>query len=69
MKQPPFYLVWAEGRGAPFVKHETQGKAEAEAERLAHLNPGDNFFVLQPVMRLRKTSVEREHFDTDMIPF
>jgi hypothetical protein len=69
MKSPPFYLVWAAGRGAPVVKHETQGKAEKEAERLASLNPGDDFYVLQPVMRLREVRVEREHYETDQIPF
>jgi hypothetical protein len=42
-----FWMVWNERSNAPAVKHDTLGKAKAEAERLACLNTGKNFVVLE----------------------
>ena len=42
-----FWLVWREGGNPPTRKHEFQDMAEAEAERLARLNPGVRFYVLE----------------------
>lgn len=42
----PFFLVWCEGGNYPRFKHETRELAEAEAARLAGLNPSSEFHVL-----------------------
>jgi hypothetical protein len=44
-----FWMVWNEGNKAPTVKHNTEQMARDEAERLAHLNPGSVFHVLEAV--------------------
>lgn len=41
-----FYCVWNPKHGAPTYQHDTLHRATAEAERLAKLNPGQNFYVL-----------------------
>lgn len=41
-----FYCVWNPEHGLPTVKHKTYGIAQTEAERLAKLNPGKQFYVL-----------------------
>ena len=42
-----FWVVWNPGAGLPRVKHNTEQKAKNEAERLALLNPGQRFYVLE----------------------
>jgi hypothetical protein len=68
MARQLFWLVWGENTLSVTNKHLNRGSAEAEALRLAEQNPGGNFFVVEPVVRFRKVSVEREEFD-DGIPF
>lgn len=68
--EPPFYLVWCEGGGAPRFKHGDPMDAEQEASRLAKENPGRSFVVLAPVVRITAQSVTVERFDPDAyIPF
>lgn len=42
-----FYMVWAAGRDAPVVKHETVAEAKHEAELRSKKHPGEKFYVLQ----------------------
>lgn len=48
-KDPPFYLVWNSKGRTPCIQHATQAKAREEAERLAKVSPGCQFFVLAPI--------------------
>ncbi len=43
---PPFFLVWNSSKGYTKKRHPTVQEAEAEAKRLAGLNPGFEFHVL-----------------------
>lgn len=43
--EPEAWVVWAEGRRGPRVKHPTKAVALAEADRLAALDPGRKFSV------------------------
>jgi hypothetical protein len=44
-----FWMVFGEGAGAPTYKHNTEVGARTEANRLATLNSGRRFFVLEAV--------------------
>lgn len=64
-----FWLVWNEAHGAPRVKHNTSDSAKREAERLARLNPGQRFHVLESVATCERNDVTwTEHCGTP-IPF
>jgi len=70
MKQP-FFIVWSpQGATPPRERHDSFFKAQKEAERLAMLKPGCDFFVMQAHCRVATTSpIEIEHFDVDGVPF
>ena len=63
------------GNGQPMVEHADEELAIREAERLARLNPDQNFYVLEAVMCVVKSDVR--HIDmtewhpgqTDSLPF
>lgn len=56
-----FWLVWSpSGRTPPSVEHPTIAAANAEADRLAGLNPGHSFFVL---------TAESLHVKRDVVVF
>ena len=42
-----FWVVWCPSGGAPSHIHEAGALAQAEAERLAAMNPGKRFYVLK----------------------
>lgn len=68
----PFWLVWREHGAAPRFVHTSQDAAEAEARRLAAVNPGDSFFVLAAVTRVTVGKIKIERFGPDpddMVPF
>lgn len=44
-----FWFVWNPQRRAPSYKHPSKESAKTEAERLARLNPGEEFIVLESV--------------------
>jgi len=46
-----FYLVWCDSlhRPTPRVKHATAREAYEECLRLADKQPGDRFYVLEPI--------------------
>lgn len=56
-----FWMVL--GNGVPTVRHQSQESAEREAERLADLNPGHSFFVLQALTRHDAVRVHRTVLD------
>lgn len=63
-----FWMV--KGDGPAVAKHSCRADAEREADRLARLNPGVEFYVLEAVAGHRKLDVERVSFDpSDLIPF
>lgn len=50
MSADRFWLVWSPaGRTPPKYRHETKAKAQIEAERLARVNPGQSFYVVEAV--------------------
>lgn len=65
----PFYYVFNPERDKPTYRHKSVESAIEEAERLAQLNPGEDFVVLEAVGVAR---VERpqifQRFEYD-IPF
>jgi hypothetical protein len=44
-----FWMVWCTTRGGPVYQHSTKQSARREAERLAHVCPGQTFIVLAAV--------------------
>ena len=49
MNEAQFWMVWNPAGHSPVFKHETARLARIEAERLARLNPGQRFYVLEAV--------------------
>lgn len=56
-----FWLVWCEHGGTPTVKHDTEGSATAEAERLAKRCPSSRFWVLKTIAVCEATTVRWDH--------
>lgn len=56
MNASKFWLVWRNGSIQSRVKHSTHALAEVEAIRLAELNPGQEFYVLQAVTMAARVS-------------
>lgn len=77
MSREPFFMVYGLGQRQPTVRHKARGSAVQEAERLARLNPGVEFYVLGTVSVSKKTDViteemapsERVSVIDDDIPF
>lgn len=58
MYREPFWLVWCPtGSAPPSRRHHSVRAAQEEAERLARLAPGQDFYVVQPVSVSRKIEV------------
>lgn len=67
-----FWLVWNPERNAPRVKHEHRSLAVAEAERLARMNPGETFIVLETVTARCVENMQRIDMrpgDVEEVPF
>lgn len=56
MNQQKFWMVV--GLGVPYYKHTTEHSAATEAERLASLNPGEEFTVLESVASVKKSDLQ-----------
>ena len=56
-----FWMVL--GSGVPSVRHSSIDSAEREAERLAKLNAGQQFFVLEAVKSVKAGDVEWTELD------
>lgn len=64
-----FWMIWNPYGHAPTHKHITVESARAEAERLARLNPGVTFYVLQAVATCAFNQCQWKALETDPIPF
>lgn len=49
MDDTVFWMVWNPQRNPPSHRHSLKHNAVREAERLARLHPGDEFYVLEAV--------------------
>lgn len=49
MNPKQFWMVWNPLGSAPTFMHDSEMKASQEAERLARMNPGKCFYVLEAV--------------------
>ncbi len=67
-KKATFFLVW-NGAGSPTYRHETKQSAEREADRLARLNRGVNFFVLQSSSERVVDDLRVIEHDLEELPF
>lgn len=70
-----FWLVW-NGKTGPFnipkFEHLDKVSADEEAKRLARLNPGTRFYVLEALRYWEKNDmkvVDLENVDSEEIPF
>lgn len=57
MNKKTSYYVWNPANRPPMFAHPTREAAEKEAERLAKLNPGEEFVVLRSIASVQHTSV------------
>jgi hypothetical protein len=63
-----FWMVL--GNGAPTYRHDTEENARQEAERLARLSPGCEFFVLAATGKVVKSDLAwSQPTDDPGIPF
>lgn len=71
MDQQPdqFWLVWNPAGSNPGYRHESRSGALAEAERLASMNPGSEFYVLCAVTRSKRPPMVETTVLFDGIPF
>lgn len=69
MDRERFWMVV--GNGPPVHRHDTFESAKAEAERLARLNPGQEFAVMASIAVCKKTDVTWEEMwdHTNEVPF
>lgn len=69
-KKNSFWLIWNPQGDAPTRQHQTRHSATVEAERLARLNRGRRFIVLQSVGECVVDDVRHfEHEPEDEHPF
>ena len=68
-----FWLVWNTRRSVPTHMHGTRDGAVAEAERLARVAPGHEFYVLEAISVSKKVDVVTEELfegdELDTPPF
>lgn len=62
-----FWIVWNPRGRNPEIRHSMFEKACAEAKRLAHANPGQDFIVLEARTSFKLVNVVQT--DYDMVPF
>lgn len=67
-----FWMVL--GRGTPTYRHDSFDSAKNEAERLARLSPGCEFFVLRAIGKVVKEELKWEYYtkpnqSNDEVPF
>jgi hypothetical protein len=65
------WLVWNPEAGFPTCRHYSKEAAVKEAERLAELNRGQQFFVMGAlgVAKVHKPSIYRAFERDDQVPF
>lgn len=52
MNESGFYMVWNKNGRTPRYRHKSSRCAIDEAKRLAHLNEGQDFFVLKAIKKV-----------------
>ena len=62
----PFWMVYGVGGRGPSYRHDTEGSAIREAERLAECAPGTTFVVLEATQAIRLRRFDR--FDLRLAP-
>lgn len=65
----PFFMVWNPNGRAPAFRHANKADAVVEAERLAHLKPGETFVVLATVCARRLDAMQRIDLQPEEVPF
>lgn len=55
MNKGKFWMVL--GYGTPTVRHHSKQSAKTEAERLARINPGESFVVLESLATVVKSDL------------
>lgn len=66
----PFWFVWNPDGRSPQYKHQSEQSAIAEAERLARLNGGQTFVVLESICARRTDDMIRIEMRCDSdVPF
>lgn len=63
-----FFVVWNPQGRAPMVTHQREGNAVKEAERLAAMNPGQRFYVLESKTVSERRSVTTTRLEHEL-PF
>jgi hypothetical protein len=75
MQIDKFWMVYSPQGRAPTYQHGTPNDAKKEAERLAALSPGQQFFVLEAIGMAKKVDVhyitlrEMDNFQPEDLPF
>lgn len=64
-----FWLVWESGNGYTKHRHGREEDAAVEAERLAGLNTGKEFFVLKAITMSKIEKPVRTIFLSEPLPF
>lgn len=64
-----FWLVWNPMGGNPAYRHLGSASATVEAERLASLNPGQEFYVLHAISVSRRPKLVETLILGDGLPF
>lgn len=64
-----FWMVWNPKRDTPAYQHHSHEAAVSEAERLARLNPGQRFYVLEATDLRVVDAMVRQTLDVLEIPF
>lgn len=67
-EEPTFIVFCPTGRTPPTVQHKDAHLARAEAERLAKINPGSRFYVMQAIGYAEKPTENIWH-QIEEIPF
>ncbi len=66
-KQKAFWMVWSPTGRQPVVKHESEASAVCEAERLARVVSGAEFFVLRAVALRTVDAMQRVELVTGLL--
>ncbi len=69
MNSNQFWMVWNPARNQPTHRHASEQSAITEAERLARLNRGEQFYVLEAVALRIADDMTRVDLRRDEIPF
>lgn len=63
-----FWMVWTPSGHPPTYRHSDYTSARTEAERLARVSPGSEFYILQAVGMRQMDSMRRVDFALE-VPF